>query len=64
MICQYLEEKGIAMGPFIDDFQEKDHMHESFQGQEKVGTLLLRFFKTDQTTKPWFVGESRQGRGK
>jgi hypothetical protein len=38
-----------------DDFQEKDRMHESPQGQEKVGNLLLSFFKTDPTTKPWFV---------
>ena len=39
----------------IDDFQEKDHMHESPGGQEKVGTLLLHFFKSDPTTKSWFV---------
>ncbi len=38
----------------IDDFQEKDRMHESPGGQEKVGNLLLRFFKNDSTTKPWF----------
>ncbi len=39
----------------IDDFQEKDRMHESPGGQEKVGSLLLRFFKNDSTTKLWFV---------
>lgn len=44
----------------LDDFQEKDHMHESFQGQEKVGKLLLRFFKTDSTTNPWFVRLSQE----
>jgi hypothetical protein len=39
----------------IDDFQEKDRMHESPGGQEKVGKLLLGFFKNDPTTKPWFA---------
>ncbi len=39
----------------LDDFQERDHMHESPSGQEKVGNLLLRFFKTDPTTKHWFL---------
>jgi len=39
----------------IDDFQQRDRMHESPGGQEKVGSLLLRFFETDPTTKPWFV---------
>ena len=38
-----------------DDYQPRDHMHESPQGQEKVGNQLLHFFKTDPTTKPWFV---------
>jgi hypothetical protein len=32
-----------------------DGTHESPSGQEKVGKLLLDFFKTDSTTKPWFV---------
>jgi Cu/Ag efflux protein CusF len=37
------------------DFDPKDGTHESATGQEKVGKLLLEFFKTDSTTKPWFV---------
>ena len=37
------------------DFRDNDHMHESPAGQLKVGHLLLDFFKTDTTTKPWFV---------
>jgi len=45
----------------FDDFQERDHMHESPQGQEKVGKLLLGFFKTDPTSKPWFVHRSLEG---
>jgi hypothetical protein len=32
-----------------------DGTHESPRGQEKVGKLLLEFFKTDTTTKPWFL---------
>jgi hypothetical protein len=39
-----------------DDFNENDRMHESPAGQRKVGKLLLQFFKTDTTTRPWFVG--------
>jgi acetyl esterase/lipase/Cu/Ag efflux protein CusF len=38
-----------------DDFTERDRMHESPAGQQKVGKLLLQFFKTDPTTRPWFV---------
>jgi hypothetical protein len=38
-----------------DDFAERDRMHESPAGQKKVGQLLLKFFKTDSTTRPWFV---------
>ena len=38
-----------------DDFRADDRMHESPAGQRKVGGLLLSFFKTDPTTKSWFV---------
>jgi hypothetical protein len=38
-----------------DDFREDDRMHESLAGQRKVGGLLLSFFKTDPTTKGWFL---------
>jgi len=38
-----------------DDF-ERDGTHPSAQGQRKVGERLLRFFESDATTKPWFVG--------
>jgi hypothetical protein len=38
-----------------DDFTEQDRMHESSAGQRKVGNLLLKFFKTDPTTRSWFV---------
>ena len=37
------------------DFTENDGTHQSPSGQTKVGNLLLDFFKTDSTTKPWFV---------
>ncbi len=44
---------GVRFG--IDDFPENDRMHESAQTQRKVGNLLLQFFKTDSTTKGWFL---------
>jgi hypothetical protein len=37
-----------------DDFGD-DGTHQSQSGMEKVGQLLLRFFKTDSTTRGWFV---------
>jgi Cu/Ag efflux protein CusF len=37
------------------DFSPSDGTHESPSGQEKVGKLLLEFFKSDSTTKPWFT---------
>jgi hypothetical protein len=39
----------------LADFRADDRMHESAAGQKKIGNLLLRFFKTDPTTKGWFV---------
>jgi acetyl esterase/lipase len=44
-----------------DDFSERDRMHESPAGQQKVGRLLLQFFKTDATSKPWFVRPAAAG---
>jgi hypothetical protein len=37
------------------DFRENDRMHHSPQGQAKTGQQLLQFFKTDTTTRGWFV---------
>lgn len=34
-----------------------DGTHPSFAGQAKVGEQLMKFFKTDTTTKPWFIGK-------
>jgi hypothetical protein len=39
------------------DFTPKDGTHLSPSGIDKVGRLLLEFFKTDATTRPWFVGK-------
>jgi hypothetical protein len=39
----------------LEDFMENDRMHESPVGQRKIGNLLLQFFKTDPTTRGWFV---------
>jgi hypothetical protein len=39
----------------LSDFTEKDQMHHSPQGQVKIGRQLLQFFKTDTTTRGWFV---------
>jgi hypothetical protein len=33
----------------------KGRMHHSVQGQKKMGQQLLRFFKTDTTTRGWFL---------
>jgi hypothetical protein len=37
------------------DFAAADGTHLSPSGQEKAGRLLLHFFQTDATTRPWFV---------
>ena len=34
---------------------ETDGTHPSPSGERKVGAMLLNFFKTDSTTRPWFV---------
>lgn len=56
----YLWAKGAtkrADGFFYEesDFSASDGTHESPSGQRKVGRQLLQFFKTDSTTRPWFV---------
>ncbi len=37
-------------GDFIDD-----GTHQSFDGQRKVGKLMIDFFRSDSTTKSWFL---------
>jgi hypothetical protein len=39
----------------IDDLREDDRTHESEQGQDKVGRELVKFFKTDPTSRTWFL---------
>jgi hypothetical protein len=39
----------------LADFMETDQMHESPAGQIKVGNQMLQFFRTDTTTRTWFV---------
>lgn len=36
------------------DYREDDRMHHSAQGMTKMGRELVRFFKSDTTTKIWF----------
>jgi len=38
-----------------DDLRADDGTHPSQSGQQKVGSLLLAFFKSDATTKSWFL---------
>jgi hypothetical protein len=38
-----------------DDFSANDGTHLSASGVQKVGGLMLTFFKTDSTTRPWFT---------
>jgi hypothetical protein len=35
----------------------RDGTHPSASGQQKVAEQLLKFFKTDSTSKGWFVGK-------
>ncbi len=39
------------------DISPVDGTHESPQGQEKIGRLFLQFFRTDATTRVWFIRE-------
>ena len=39
------------------DFSSSDGTHESDAGVAKVGKELLKFFKTDSTTRDWFVAK-------
>ncbi|MCI0428155.1 MAG: hypothetical protein L0Z46_09090 [Nitrospiraceae bacterium] len=39
-----------------------DGTHPSQQGREKVSRQLLSFLKRDQTSRPWFVGQSENRR--
>ena len=39
----------------LADFMETDQMHESPGGRIKIGSEILQFFKTDPTTRTWFV---------
>ncbi|HEX4131765.1 MAG TPA: hypothetical protein VHZ24_17150 [Pirellulales bacterium] len=41
-----------------EDYRDNDHMHHSEQGMRKMGHVLVDFFKTDSTTRTWFVGRS------
>ena len=38
-----------------EDFSPKDGTHLTEAGMDKVGRLMLQFFKGDATTRPWFV---------
>jgi hypothetical protein len=38
-----------------EDFSSDDGTHLSPAGVDKVGRLMLQFFKSDTTTRPWFV---------
>jgi Cu/Ag efflux protein CusF len=67
-----LKEPWLSWGPYLwangtkkraDGFsyEERDFgpdgTHPTRDGQQKVAELLLRFFKEDSTTKPWFVAK-------
>jgi Cu/Ag efflux protein CusF len=44
------------------DFTPADGTHESPAGQDKIGKRLLDFFKSDPTTRSWFVGSKDSGK--
>jgi hypothetical protein len=39
------------------DYMDTDHMHESAQGMQKVGHVMVDFFKNDPTSKSWFLAK-------
>ena len=39
------------------DYRANDHMHHSDDGIRKIGHVLLDFFKTDSTTRGWFLAK-------
>ena len=41
------------------DLQD-DGTHPSATGRQKVAGILLNFFKTDETARPWFIGAQWQ----
>lgn len=41
------------------DFSSSDGTHESGPGQQKIGKLMLQFFKSDTTSRPWFLRGER-----
>ena len=55
----YLWDNGVAKRPDGYHPEESDYgpdgTHHAAPGIEKMGALLLEFFKTDSTTRPWFV---------
>jgi Cu/Ag efflux protein CusF len=55
----YLWDNGVIKRPDGYHPEESDFAgdgtHHAGPGMEKMGALLLQFFKTDSTTQPWFV---------
>ncbi|HEX4149605.1 MAG TPA: hypothetical protein VHY20_11485 [Pirellulales bacterium] len=47
--------RGDGLTVVYEDYSDKDHMHHSPQGIRKMGQRLVDFFKTDATTKTWFL---------
>ena len=46
----------------LEDYREDDRMHHSAAGQIKIGQQLLQFFKTDSTTRTWFLAKQSSPR--
>ena len=40
---------------FLREDLGEDGLHPSEQGREKIATLMMNFFKTDPTARPWFL---------
>lgn len=46
-----------------EDFDPKDGTHHSQAGSDKIGRLMVRFFESDTTTRPWFMSRQKHNSG-
>jgi Cu/Ag efflux protein CusF len=42
-----------------EDFSPKDGTHHTDTGSDKIGRLMVQFFRNDMTSRPWFVEKGK-----